>query len=199
MRANGDERKRNTEKERARERPLSRRSIHRLIRDGWPVVIASAFATWQNKSIIIVCHWNIVNFHQSHEEETNATTARVETVAKSLLFFWVLFALCRFDDDARCQLTIVCRTETTKRVAHCSQWAKPLRVFELRNIHKTKEWEEMFLTWRWNGEQATTAAQPINSPKTEKESRIACFTSNITRIDRCRRHTCHCPLNIAKQ
>lgn len=34
----------------------------------------SAFATWQNKSIIIVCHWNIVNFHQSHK--TNGTTHR---------------------------------------------------------------------------------------------------------------------------
>lgn len=46
-------------------------------------------------------------------------------------------------------------------------------------------------------EKKESSSSSIGSPKTEKESRNACFTSNITRIDRCRRHTCHCPLNIA--
>lgn len=36
-----------------------------------------AFATWQNKSIIIVCSWNIVNFHQSLVEKKHHTHTHV--------------------------------------------------------------------------------------------------------------------------
>lgn len=77
-----------------------------------PRCLCSAFATWQNKSIIIVCHWNIVNFHQSHK-----TNAKAQWRQSSLLSFCYVLFVNAVDDDALCQLTMCAALEQTERDA----------------------------------------------------------------------------------
>lgn len=57
--------------------------------------LSPAFATWQNKSIIIVCHWNIVNFHQSHKQ------------TQTQAFCFIAIALCRQSQDWHWQCALI--------------------------------------------------------------------------------------------
>lgn len=131
-----------------------------------------------------MCHWNIVNFHQSHKTNVKDTHSQ-NTFRQFLLFYYIAIV-----NKNRCDfMSIVLRTTQGMHVHFEASLSICVRVqLSQRNKIEAIRCDCNDSKWR----ERKKKRNPVN-----KESTNACFTSNITRCDGCRRHTCHCPLKIA--